>query len=118
MQTKITHNLTFFSTSQTSSSTTTKTITTPAKLYGKDIGAYDDVDVDELLAQLSPEEITMLAKEVDPDVSTIKRRAFMATFNCQTNQNKRLSRIPSCHRASAPTTSARKSQPDRWTGRS
>ncbi|EDS44290.1 tropomodulin [Culex quinquefasciatus] len=53
----------------TSSSTTTKTITTPAKLYGKDIGAYDDVDVDELLAQLSPEEITMLAKEVDPDDS-------------------------------------------------
>lgn len=70
MQTKITHNLTFFPTSQTSSSTTTKTITTPAKLYGKDIGAYDDVDVDELLAQLSPEEITMLAKEVDPDVSS------------------------------------------------
>ncbi|XP_055587883.1 tropomodulin isoform X4 [Uranotaenia lowii] len=53
----------------TSSSTTTKTITTPAKLYGKDLGAYDDVDVDELLAQLSPEEITMLAKEVDPDDS-------------------------------------------------
>lgn len=53
----------------TSSSTTTKTITTPAKLYGKEIGAYDDVDVDELLAQLSPEEISMLAKEVDPDDS-------------------------------------------------
>lgn len=53
----------------TSSSTTTKTITTPAKLYGKDLGAYDDVDVDELLAQLSPEEISMLAKEVDPDDS-------------------------------------------------
>ncbi|XP_040174657.1 tropomodulin isoform X3 [Anopheles arabiensis] len=53
----------------TSSSTTTKTITTPAKLYGKDVGAYDDIDVDELLAQLSPEEITMLAKEVDPDDS-------------------------------------------------
>ncbi|EAT41308.1 AAEL007029-PB [Aedes aegypti] len=56
-------------TEETSSSTTTKTITTPAKLYGKDLGAYDDVDVDELLSQLSPEEITMLAKEVDPDDS-------------------------------------------------
>ena len=30
---------------------------------------YDDVDVDDLLAQLTPEEINMLAKEVDPDVS-------------------------------------------------
>lgn len=62
---------------QTSSSTTTKTITTPAKLYGKDLGAYDDVDVDELLAQLSPEEITMLAKEVDPDVSYL-----LVTLDC------------------------------------
>ncbi|XP_038105939.1 tropomodulin isoform X6 [Culex quinquefasciatus] len=61
--------VTTFKIEETSSSTTTKTITTPAKLYGKDIGAYDDVDVDELLAQLSPEEITMLAKEVDPDDS-------------------------------------------------
>ncbi|XP_062536840.1 tropomodulin-1 isoform X3 [Armigeres subalbatus] len=58
-----------FKIEETSSSTTTKTITTPAKLYGKDLGAYDDVDVDELLAQLSPEEISMLAKEVDPDDS-------------------------------------------------
>nr|XP_019555905.2 tropomodulin-1 isoform X8 [Aedes albopictus] len=61
--------VTTFKIEETSSSTTTKTITTPAKLYGKDLGAYDDVDVDELLAQLSPEEITMLAKEVDPDDS-------------------------------------------------
>ncbi|XP_061508451.1 tropomodulin isoform X2 [Anopheles gambiae] len=61
--------VTTFKIEETSSSTTTKTITTPAKLYGKDVGAYDDIDVDELLAQLSPEEITMLAKEVDPDDS-------------------------------------------------
>ncbi|XP_058817068.1 tropomodulin isoform X4 [Topomyia yanbarensis] len=61
--------MTTFRIEETSSSTTTKTITTPAKLYGKDLGAYDDVDVDELLAQLSPEEITLLAKEVDPDDS-------------------------------------------------
>lgn len=44
-------------------------MTTPAKLYGKDLSAYDEVDVDELLSQLTTEEINMLAKEVDPDVS-------------------------------------------------
>jgi len=56
---------------QTSSSTKTTTMTTPAKLYGKDLSEYDDVDVDALLAQLSPEEINILAKEVDPDVSSL-----------------------------------------------
>lgn len=55
---------------QTSSTTKTTTLTTPAKLYGKDLSEYDDVDVESLLAQLSPEEITILAKEVDPDVSS------------------------------------------------
>jgi tropomodulin len=54
---------------QTSSTTKTTTLTTPAKLYGKDLSEYDEIDVDELLAQLSPEEINILAKEVDPDVS-------------------------------------------------
>nr|CAD7416960.1 unnamed protein product [Timema cristinae] len=44
-------------------------MTTHQKLYGKDISEYDNVDVEQLLAQLTPEEITMLAKEVDPDVS-------------------------------------------------
>lgn len=42
-------------------------MTTPAKLYGRDISQYDEVDVDELLAKLTQEELTMLAKEVDPD---------------------------------------------------
>ncbi|XP_055851236.1 titin isoform X5 [Episyrphus balteatus] len=51
----------------TSSTTKTTTMTTPAKLYGKDLSEYDEVDVDALLAQLSPEEINILAKEVDPD---------------------------------------------------
>lgn len=46
-------------------------MTTPAKLYGKDLSEYDDIDVDTLLSQLSPEEISILAKEVDPDVSQI-----------------------------------------------
>lgn len=44
-------------------------MTTPAKLFGKNLGEYEEVDVDELLAQLSAEEIKILAKEVDPDVS-------------------------------------------------
>lgn len=46
-------------------------MTTPAKLYGKDLGEYEEMDVDELLSQLSPEEINILAKEVDPDVSRV-----------------------------------------------
>lgn len=56
---------------QTSSTTTTTKMTTNQKLYGKDLSAYDEVDVDTLLSQLSPEEINILAKEVDPDVSTL-----------------------------------------------
>lgn len=49
-------------------------MTTPAKLVtsnttGIDMKKYEDMDVDQLLAQLSPEEIQILAKEVDPDVS-------------------------------------------------
>lgn len=58
-----------FSWLQKSSTTKTTTMTTPAKLYGRELSAYDEVDVDELLAKLSQEELTMLAKEVDPDVS-------------------------------------------------
>ncbi|XP_026477306.1 tropomodulin isoform X3 [Ctenocephalides felis] len=55
--------------SKTSSTTTKTTMTTPAKLYGKDLSEYDEIDVDTLLSQLSPEEINILAKEVDPDDS-------------------------------------------------
>ncbi|KAJ8958217.1 hypothetical protein NQ318_017358, partial [Aromia moschata] len=51
----------------TSTKTTTTTMTTPAKLYGKDLSVYDDIDVDELLNKLTAEEISVLAKEVDPD---------------------------------------------------
>ena len=39
------------------------------KLFGKDLSEYDDVDVDTLLEQLSPEELELLAGDVDPDVS-------------------------------------------------
>lgn len=44
-------------------------MTTPAKLYGKDLSEYEDMDVDELLAKLTAEELALLAKEVDPDDS-------------------------------------------------
>lgn len=44
-------------------------MTSSAKLYNKELGEYEELDVDQLLAQLTPEEISMLAKEVDPDVS-------------------------------------------------
>ncbi|XP_049817616.1 tropomodulin isoform X2 [Aethina tumida] len=37
------------------------------KLYGKDLSVYDDIDVEDLLAKLTTEEINILAKEVDPD---------------------------------------------------
>lgn len=46
----------------------TKTTTTK-KLYGRDLAEYEHMDVDELLNQLSTEELEKLSKEVDPDVS-------------------------------------------------
>lgn len=46
-------------------------MTTPAKLFGRELSSYDEVDMDELLAKLTAEELNMLAKEVDPDVSTL-----------------------------------------------
>lgn len=55
--------------------------TSSAKLYGKDVGEYDDLDVDQLLAQLSPEEISILAKEVDPDVSTVYLWKYTSTVS-------------------------------------
>lgn len=58
---------------QKSSSTKTTTMTTPAMLFGRDVSQYDEVDVDELLSKLTQEELTMLAKEVDPDVSSISK---------------------------------------------
>lgn len=66
---------------QTSASTKTTTMTTAAKLYGKDLSEYDDVDVDDLLAQLTPEEINILAKEVDPDVSKLLFTYFLNNIN-------------------------------------
>jgi len=41
------------------------------KLYGKDLSEYEKMDVDELLSQLTPEELDILSREVDPDVSFV-----------------------------------------------
>ncbi|XP_066986425.1 tropomodulin-1 isoform X6 [Macrobrachium rosenbergii] len=41
------------------------------KLFGKDLGQYEELDIDDLLEQLSPEELEMLAGEVDPDDTLI-----------------------------------------------
>ncbi len=41
---------------------------TSRKLFGKDLNDFEDVDVDDLLTQLSAEELEILSKEVDPDV--------------------------------------------------
>ncbi|XP_068223363.1 tropomodulin-1 isoform X5 [Palaemon carinicauda] len=41
------------------------------KLFGKDMGQYEELDIDDLLEQLSPEELEMLAGEVDPDDTLI-----------------------------------------------
>ena len=41
---------------------------TSRKLFGKDLNEFEDVDVDDLLTQLSAEELEILSKEVDPDV--------------------------------------------------
>ncbi|XP_076309304.1 tropomodulin-like [Tachypleus tridentatus] len=42
-----------------------------SKLYGKDLKEYDEFDIDDLLAKLSPEEIEQLSNEVDPDDSLL-----------------------------------------------
>ena len=37
----------------------------------KEVSAFEDFDIDELLAQLTPEEIEQLENEEDPDVSCV-----------------------------------------------
>ncbi|MPC73710.1 hypothetical protein E2C01_068046 [Portunus trituberculatus] len=45
------------------------------KLFGKDLSQYEELDIDDILDQLSPEELEMLAGEVDPDLtSRVARR--------------------------------------------
>lgn len=58
-----------FKIEETKSKKSITTMTTPTKLYGKDLSEYEDMDVDELLSKLTAEELAMLAKEVDPDDS-------------------------------------------------
>ncbi|XP_050542077.1 tropomodulin isoform X4 [Daktulosphaira vitifoliae] len=52
---------------KTTTKKTTTMTTVPAKLYGKNLSEYEELDVEQLLSQLSPEEINILSKEVDPD---------------------------------------------------
>ena len=40
------------------------------KLFGKDLSEYDNMDMDDMLDQLTAEEIDLLTRDVDPDVST------------------------------------------------
>jgi tropomodulin len=51
----------------TATTTMTKTTTARKLLYGKDLSDYERMDVDELLSQLTPEELDILSKDVDPD---------------------------------------------------
>lgn len=81
-------------------------MTTPAKLYGKDLSEYDEVDVDELLAQLSAEEIKILAKEVDPDVSLCQLADQTEERSCK--HSVIFHRTTSYPPMSATTTNARK----------
>ncbi|XP_073983442.1 tropomodulin isoform X3 [Rhodnius prolixus] len=69
---------------ETSSSTKTTTMTTAAKLYGKDLSEYDEMDVDQLLSQLTQEEINMLVKEVDPD-DTLLPPSQRCSYECSKN---------------------------------
>ena len=46
------------------------TMAAPVKLFGKDIKAYEDIDIDKLLETLTEEELEELGQElIDPDVS-------------------------------------------------
>ncbi|KAK3850936.1 hypothetical protein Pcinc_042383, partial [Petrolisthes cinctipes] len=52
------------------------------KLFGKDLSQYEELDIDDLLDQLSPEELELLAGDVDPDDSLIppsERNSYRCT---------------------------------------
>jgi hypothetical protein len=42
-----------------------------AKLYGRDLSGFDDNDIDDLLDNLTMEELQDLNNEMDPDVSVL-----------------------------------------------
>jgi len=73
--------------------TTTKTTTmTTRKLYGKDLAEYENMDVDDLLAQLTPEELDILSREVDPDDSLLppdQRTSYFCDKNSTGPLNRR-----------------------------
>lgn len=82
--------------------------TMSSRLYGKDLKAYEDLDVDTLLSRLTAEELEELNNEVDPDVSTL------SGFFCTSWKSVSLFfRIRFCHRRSAAKIKPRKNQRDR-----
>lgn len=88
-------------------------MTTPAKLYGKDLSEYEDVDVEALLGQLSADEINILAKEVDPDVSDDIFVILMIFY-----KNLSLNRINFCLLIKGTAMNVPSHLLDPWTGKS
>ena len=58
----------FFNLFDSSLAESSQAMTSHRKLRGKDMSDFDELDVDDLLTQLSAEELEILSKEVDPDV--------------------------------------------------
>ena len=64
------------------------------KLYGKDLSAYDDIDVDALLLTLNEDELEQLGAElIDPDVSNsccilMEKNVFDKLMGYDTEQNR------------------------------
>jgi len=57
--------------------------TRTTKLYGKDLSVYDDMDIEELLQQMTEEQLEQLSHEVDPDDSLLP-----ANQRCRDQTNK------------------------------
>jgi len=57
-------------------------MSTTRKLYGKDLSQYENMDLDELLEQLTPEEVDMLTSQVDPD-DTLMPPSQRNSYRCE-----------------------------------
>ncbi|XP_037081849.1 tropomodulin-like isoform X3 [Pollicipes pollicipes] len=61
------------------------------KLYGKDLSEYENMDMDELLDQLTPEEIDILTRDVDPD-DTLMPPSQRTSYRCDKSSTGPLNR--------------------------